>query len=156
MLHFFRLIRFKTIGLCMVLMLTCVGSIMAAETSPVGLWKNIDDVSGKPKGLIRITESNGIFSGKIEKLFRSPTEEQQPLCDKCEGSDKNQPIIGMTILKELKKHGEDYTGGTILDPHNGKIYSAKMTLQDNGEKLIVRGYLGISLFGRSQTWIREQ
>ena len=115
--------------------------------SPVGLWKNIDDESGKPKALIRITESNGEFSGKIEKLFPQPGEKPEPKCDKCEGALKNQPILGMTILTGMKrdKDGDDdeFEGGKILDPGNGKVYSSTLKLIDSGKKLKVRGYIGI-------------
>ncbi|HEX7644352.1 MAG TPA: DUF2147 domain-containing protein [Burkholderiaceae bacterium] len=129
---------------------------LAQQASPVGLWKNIDDESGKPKALIRITESNGVLSGKIEKLFRAPSEDQNPKCDKCEGELKNQPILGMTILSGMKRDGDEYNGGNILDPNNGKVYHSKLELKDSGKKLSVRGYIGIPLLGRSQTWLREE
>lgn len=128
----------------------------AQGASPVGLWKTIDDQSGKPKSLIRITESNGELRGKIEKLFREPGEDPNPKCDKCEDTRKDQPIIGMTILTGMKQDGDGYDGGRILDPGNGKIYKSKMSLADNGKKLDVRGYIGMPLFGRTQTWLREE
>lgn len=127
-----------------------------AQETPVGLWKNIDDVSGKPKALIRITEDNGALSGKIEKLFKEPNEEQNPLCTKCEGANKDKPVLGMTILIGLKKMGDEYGGGTILDPNNGKVYKSRLTVEDGGKKLNVRGYIGVPLLGRTQTWMREQ
>jgi uncharacterized protein (DUF2147 family) len=125
-------------------------------TSPVGLWKNIDDVTGKPKALIRITETNGELSGKIEKIFRPANLDQNPVCDKCEGARKNQPVIGMVFMSGLKKNGNEYSGGEILDPDNGKTYKSKVTLIDGGKKLNVRGYIGVPMLGRSQTWIREE
>jgi uncharacterized protein (DUF2147 family) len=131
-------------------------SAWAQDASPAGLWKNIDDQTGKPKALIRITEDQGVLTGKIEKLFREPTEMQDPVCDKCEGALKDQPILGMTILNGLKKDGDEYKGGTILDPHNGKTYKSKLEVKDGGKRLDVRGYIGIPLLGRSQTWLREQ
>lgn len=133
-----------------------ISSTALAQQSPIGLWKNIDDATGKPKALIRITEANGEFSGKIEKLFREPTEDQNPKCIKCEGDLKDQPIIGLTILKGLKKDDDEYNGGTILDPANGKVYKSKMKLEDGGKKLNVRGYIGMPMMGRSQVWVREQ
>ena len=133
-----------------------ISSTALAQQSPIGLWKNIDDATGKPKALIRITEANGELSGKIEKLFRDPTEEQNPKCIKCEGDLKDQPIIGLTILKGLKKDDDEYNGGTILDPANGKVYKSKMKLEDGGKKLNVRGYIGMPMMGRSQVWVREQ
>jgi uncharacterized protein (DUF2147 family) len=124
--------------------------------TPVGLWKNIDDHSGKPKALIRITESNGELRGKIEKLLRDPSEDQNPKCVKCEGALKDQPILGMTITTDMKHDGDEYNGGQILDPDNGKVYKSKMSLADGGKKLNVRGYIGVPLLGRTQTWLREE
>ncbi len=129
---------------------------IAQDPSPVGLWKNIDDESGKPKALIRITESNGELKGKIEKLFRPASEEQNPICDKCEGVRKDQPIIGMTILWGMKQEGTEYNGGQILDPTNGKTYKSKMAFADSDKKLKVRGYIGMPMLGRTQTWLREE
>lgn len=128
----------------------------ADDSSPVGLWKNIDDVSGKPKALIRITETNGELQGRLEKLFLSPKEDQNPKCDKCEGARKDQPVLGLMFMSGLRKDGDDYSGGEILDPDNGKVYKSKMTLIDGGKKLKVRGYIGVPLFGRSQVWIRQE
>ncbi|MFL9924650.1 DUF2147 domain-containing protein [Herbaspirillum lusitanum] len=127
-----------------------------ADGSPVGLWKNIDDATGKPKALIRISESEGELKGKIEKLFRAPEEDQNPRCEKCEGDLKDQPIIGMTILSGLKKDGDDYSGGQILDPANGKLYKSKLSVIEGGKKLNVRGYIGMPMLGRTQTWVREE
>lgn len=127
----------------------------AADT-PVGLWKNIDDETGKPKALIRITENAGAFQGQIEKLYREPNEDQNPKCDKCEGARKDQPIVGMVILSGLKKDGEEFNGGEIVDPKNGKVYKAKMHMTDAGKKLNVRGYIGMPMLGRSQVWVRQE
>ncbi|GAB3398142.1 DUF2147 domain-containing protein [Massilia agilis] len=131
-------------------------SAWAQTNSPVGVWKTIDDETGKAKSLVRITENNGELSGKIEKLFREPSEDQNPKCDKCEGALKDQPIVGMTILNGLKKDDDVWSGGTVLDPKNGKTYKAKITLKDGGKKLDMRGYIGTPLLGRTQTWVREQ
>jgi uncharacterized protein (DUF2147 family) len=128
----------------------------ADDASPVGLWQSIDDVSGKPKALVRITENNGELQGRIEKLFRAPEQDPNPKCHQCEGANKEQPLIGMTILWGLKKSGDDYSGGEILDPKNGKVYRSKLHLADDGRKLQVRGYLGMPMFGRSQTWVRQE
>ena len=128
----------------------------AAEPSPVGLWKTIDDNSGQPRGLIRIREVNGRLEGTVEKGFPKPGETQPPKCDKCDGARRNQPVLGMTILWGLTKQGDEYQGGEILDPESGKIYRAKVKLIDNGKKLEVRGFIGVSLLGRSQIWLREE
>jgi uncharacterized protein (DUF2147 family) len=128
----------------------------AADVSPVGLWKNIDDVSGKPKALIRISENKGELEGRIEQLFRPAGEDQNPKCVKCEGVLKDQPIVGMVFMSGLKKSGDEYSGGEILDPDNGKVYKSKLTLIDGGKKVNVRGYIGIPMLGRSQVWIRQE
>jgi uncharacterized protein (DUF2147 family) len=128
----------------------------AAELSPIGLWKTIDDNTGQPRGLMRIREVNGQYEGKVEKIFSKPGEEPNPKCEKCEGNRRNQPVIGMTILWGLTKQGDEYQGGAILDPENGKVYRSRMKLVDNGKKLDVRGFIGFSLFGRSQIWLREE
>jgi uncharacterized protein (DUF2147 family) len=126
----------------------------AQEASPVGLWKSIDDQTNKPKALIRITENNGEFRGKIEKLFRDASEDQNPKCDKCSDARKDQPLIGMTILSGMKKDGTDYSGGQILDPANGKVYKSKMSLAEEGKKLNV--YIGTGILYHTQTWVREE
>jgi len=136
-------------------MLLCA-SAWAQQASPTGLWKTIDDHTGKPKSLVRITENHGEFTGKIEKLFRAPDQEQNPKCIKCEDERKDQPIIGMTIIAGMTGSGNDYAGGRILDPENGKTYKSKMTLLDGGKKLEVRGYIGVPMLGRSQTWVRTE
>jgi uncharacterized protein (DUF2147 family) len=137
-----------------VLLLGALFTAQASE-SPVGLWRTIDDKTGKEKSLIRIVETNGELHATIEKLFREPNEEPNPNCDKCPGDRKNKPVIGMTIMTGLKKAGSEFEGGEILDPANGKIYRCKMWTAEGGKKLNVRGFIGVSLLGRTQVWIRE-
>lgn len=146
----------KLIPAALVAAILAVPSAWAQNNSPVGLWKTVDDETGKVKSLVRITESNGELTGKIEKLFRDPSQDQNPKCDKCEGAMKDQPIIGMTILSGLKKDGDSWTGGHVTDPGKGKTYNAKVTVKDDGKKLDMRGYMGMPMLGRTQTWIREQ
>lgn len=126
----------------------------ADNASPVGVWRNVDDVSGKPRALIRITESNGALQGKVEKVFLAPNESGK--CEKCEGALRNAPVVGLVVLSGLKKDGAEYTGGQILDPDNGKVYSSKISLTDNGKKLSVRGFIGVSMLGRTQIWQRQE
>ena len=128
----------------------------ASDASPVGLWKAIDDNSGKPTALIRITEERGELRGKIEQLFRAPGEDPNPKCTLCSDARKDQPIIGMTIVSGLKKDGDEYKNGEILDPNNGKIYKSKLSIHDGGKKVEVRGYVGVPMFGRSQVWLRQE
>jgi uncharacterized protein (DUF2147 family) len=131
-------------------------SARAGEPTAAGLWRTIDDSSGKPRGLVRITEVNGQYQGRLEKTFPQPGEDPNPKCDNCSGSRRDQPVIGMTILWGMSKQGEEYQNGEVLDPENGKIYRAKMKLEDGGKALHVRGFIGISLLGRTQIWVREE
>ncbi len=115
-------------------------------TSPVGLWKTISDTTGKPAGLVEITLKDGLYSGRILQLLE---KDPATVCEECTDARKNQPLIGMTFLTGLKKSGDEFDGGEILDPNNGRIYRAKMKLVDGGSKLDVRAYLGFSLLGRT-------
>ena len=140
----------KIIGLILLLF-----STITLAASPAGLWKSIDDKTGKPRSLIRISEDKGVYSGVVEKgLLEGDTGER--VCDKCTDERKNQKIIGMAIIKSIKEKNGSYEGGAILDPDNGKVYKCKMKLDEAGNKLEVRGFIGVSLFGRSQTWLREE
>jgi uncharacterized protein (DUF2147 family) len=136
--------------------MTLISVHAAATENPVGLWRTIDDKSGKEKSLVRVSESNGQLQISVEKLFREPGEEPNPLCDKCTGEKKNKPVIGMQIGSGLKKDGDVWSGGEILDPQNGKTYRCKVWLEDKGKKLNVRGFIGVSVLGRTQVWIREE
>lgn len=133
-----------------------ISTLAAAAENPVGLWRTIDDKSGKEKSLVRVTESNGQLQLTIEKIFREPGEDPNPLCDKCPGEKKNKPVIGMQIGNGLKKDGDVWSGGEILDPQNGKTYKCKVWLEDKGKKLNVRGFIGVSVLGRTQVWLREE
>ncbi len=135
-----------------------LGALLTAQASesPVGLWRTIDDKTGKEKSLVRIVEANGELRATIEKLFREPHEEPNPNCDKCPGERKNKPVLGMMIMTGLKKSGSEYDGGEILDPANGKTYRVKMWTAEGGKKLNVRGFIGVSLLGRTQVWVREE
>jgi len=144
---------FSFLSLC--LLVTFSNITIAQNLSPVGLWKTIDDTTGKPRSLIRINENNGELSAVVEKGLLA-TDTGDAVCDKCTDERKDKKIIGMTIAKGLKKSGDQYDGGEILDPNNGKIYRCKMKLDETGNMLEVRGYIGISLLGRSQTWNRVE
>jgi len=137
-----------------VLALTFASSAVAAELTPVGRWKTIDDKTGKPKSVVRLWQEDGKIFGKIESLILEPGEEPNPKCDKCQGELKNQLVIGMTILWDLTKDGTEWSGGKILDPDNGKIYKCYIEPVDGGARLKVRGFIGFSLFGRTQYWVR--
>lgn len=127
----------------------------AANDTPVGTWKTIDDATGKPKSIVQITEQDGKLEGKVLKVLQSD-EGTHPVCRKCEGERKNQPVEGMTIMWGVSRDGDVWDGGKILDPHNGKTYKVKLSLLDNGNKLDVHGYIGFALLGRSQVWERQE
>lgn len=146
--------RFSLLGAAVLVLLA--GNAFADTKSPVGVWRSIDDTTKKERSIIRITEVNGEFSGVVEQLFDQPGDDPAHLCKECKGERKDKPIIGMTILWGLKKDGDIWAGGEILDPHNGKTYRCKMALSNDGKSLNVRGFIGISLLGRSQIWLREQ
>ena len=131
-------------------------NLAAAADSPAGTWRSIDDKTKQARSIIKITEENGELKGVVEKLFDQPGDDPAHLCKECKGERKDKPIVGMTILWGLKKDGDTWGGGEILDPHNGKIYRCKMTLSEDGKSLNVRGFIGISLLGRTQAWWREQ
>ena len=128
--------------------------LRAAETSAVGLWEQVDESSGKAESWFRIVERNGVYEGKIVKIFFKPGEDENWVCDKCEGAERGQPVLGLTLIKGMRRNGDTYEDGTIMDPRDGSVYRALMRLSSDGRKLEVRGYLGISLFGRSQVWNR--
>lgn len=130
--------------------------VLAAADSPVGTWRTIDDKTKKERSIIRITDHNGELQGVVEKIFDQPGDDPAHLCEECKGERKDKPVIGMTILWGLKQDGNAWTGGEILDPNNGKVYRCKMTLSADGKSLDVRGFIGISLIGRTQTWLRQE
>lgn len=119
----------------------------------LGKWKTIDDKTGKYRSVVEIYESNGKVYGKIVDIFDETKRDRK--CEKCEGADKNKPILGMIIIRGLQKDDTEYNGGKILDPESGSQYKCNLKLEGK-DKLIVRGYMGISLIGRSQTWVRSK
>ena len=128
---------------------------LAANDTPVGKWKTIDDKTHEVKSIVEITENGGLLEGKVLQVLKSE-HGPHPVCAKCDGERKNKPIEGMTIMWGLKKDGDEWSGGQILDPAKGKIYKVELKLEDGGKTLDVHGYIGFSLIGRSQKWIREE
>jgi len=141
---------------CAALTLMLLAASSWAQTdTPVGLWKTIDDKTGAPRAVIEITQDqNGVLSGKVVKGL-DPGEPVDRRCTACTDERKDQPIVGMTVLRGMHREGDGWEGGQILDPDNGKVYRCKMHLEQGGSELVVRGFIGISLLGRSQTWIRQ-
>lgn len=135
-------------------LLLIAGSAFAATDTPVGTWKTIDDKTQQPKSIVEITDNNGELQAKVVKVLNSD-EGPNPICKKCDGARKNQPVEGMTIMWGVTKDDDVWDGGKILDPKNGKEYKVKLTLIDGGQKLDVHGYIGFALLGRSQVWERQ-
>ena len=129
----------------------------AAQMTPVGSWHSFDDKTGELKSLIQISESNGVLSGRIDKLLRKEAD-QKAVCDKCTDDRKDKPLLGLEIIRGAKKaEGKDvWEDGNIVDPDNGTVYKLRMTPIEGGKKLEVRGFVGFALLGRTQTWIRLQ
>jgi len=119
--------------------------------SILGTWKTLDDETGKEKSIVEIYEQDGKIYGKIIELLEKENKGRK--CINCSGTDKDKPIQGMVIIRGLSKDGDEYNGGKILDPKSGKIYKCSLSLESK-DKLTVRGYIGISLLGRTQKWIR--
>lgn len=130
-------------------------TLRADDSSPVGMWKTIDDKTGHAKSVVEITETGGELTGKVVRVLES-AHGPHPLCVNCEGERKDQPVEGMNIMWGVKREGGSWGGGKILDPENGKTYRVRLKLLDHGEKLDLRGYIGVSLLGRTQVWQREK
>ncbi|GET46246.1 DUF2147 domain-containing protein [Capnocytophaga felis] len=127
-------------------------SIFALQAQSVlGKWKTVDDETGKEKSIVEIYEKNGLIYGKLVELLEE--KNKNAVCSACSGKNKNKPYLGLIIITDLKKDGDEWSGGKILDPKTGKEYKCNMTLE-NSNKLKVRGYVGISLIGRTQYWQR--
>ena len=140
---------------CAVLLCFSALALRAADSAstPAGRWRTFDDKTpGKPKSIILLYEEKGLLFGRVETLV---DPDAVKICDKCSDERKGRPVTGMVVVRRMKKDGDEYSGGDILDPKNGSVYRCKMRLMDQGRKLSVRGYLGFSLFGRSQTWVRD-
>jgi len=122
--------------------------------SPIGEWRTIDDNTGKPKGIVKIFEQgNKLYGAVVKSLVPTPPN---PVCVACTDDRKGQPIIGLQFIRGLTKDGDHWDGGTILDPETGKIYSCRLTLEDGGRKLAVRGYFAALIMGRTQVWDRVE
>ncbi len=127
----------------------------SSVSSPAGYWKTIDDISGKPKSIVHIWEDkNHSLVGQVVKIYPSPGKDEHELCVACKGESHDKPIVGLVIMSGLTAKENQWGSGEILDPQNGKTYNCSARLAENGSKLNVRGYIGLPLLGRSQTWER--
>jgi uncharacterized protein (DUF2147 family) len=138
-------------------MMSLISSVhgVSADQSPLGLWQAIDDDTKQPTGWFLVTQQNGVYTGKIARMFLKPGEDPNAVCDQCKDDRHNHPWLGLELIRGMQPEADDkYGGGTILDPRDGKIYKATLKVSPDGQTLIVRGYLGVELLGRNQYWTR--
>lgn len=148
------MVRVAVVAISLLFLFPLHTTFAASKNSPVGTWTTVSDETGKNRAVVRISERGGVLYGTILKVFKAPGDKDK--CVKCPGRFKNKKIVGLQFLWGVKKTGaNEWSGGRILDAKKGKIYRVKLSLADGGRSLKVRGYIGFSLLGRTQTWHRR-
>src|SRR5262249_54200946 len=132
--------------------LSLATAVAAAEPSAAGLWQRTED--GKPSVWVLMVDHNGVFEGAIAKTFPKPGEQTGDVCTKCADDRKNKPILGLSLIRDMKRNGLEYENGNIIDPRDGSIWHAKMSVSEDGQTLHMRGYVLTPILGKTEDWTR--